>query len=109
VAQIPFVLADGPPEDRLRLEFLSFARTGLRRCCDAASTRGCKGRRGGERDRLAAAHGAGRRPEPPIAQPGHGRGRRRNCRFGRSVGARTATCLAQAASHRPSSRPQSRS
>ena len=28
MAQIPFVLVDGPPEDRLRLEFLSFARTG---------------------------------------------------------------------------------
>jgi hypothetical protein len=32
VAQIPLVLADDPPEDRLRLEFLSFARTGFRRC-----------------------------------------------------------------------------
>src|SRR5712671_1404854 len=32
VAQIPLVLADDPPEDRLRPEFLSFARTGFRRC-----------------------------------------------------------------------------
>src|ERR1700751_1298500 len=32
VAQIPLGLADDPPEDRFRLEFLSFARTGFRRC-----------------------------------------------------------------------------